>query len=341
MSKRAACRRSPTSSPPRPPAPRRRREPRQRSVRSRLVKARVAGRHDRLGRTELHSVMRRVVGGDPVALLGLERFDGVELAELRRVASDGWGWDADEPDRVHRSRPPARGVVDRARPGRSTSPDAAAGSSSRPAGPRRCSRSTSTSPASRDAAGGHVLDAGEAGPIAAAGRAAARLWWIGGVAVLTDGEALLADPGIEAVDELLFTVPFPDLVVADRGFAGGALRAGIEVVAFADLDGAGPRARRAPGPAGHRGPASRASTRVGVRGAGIPLRPPILFRGHLSHSGHTRQRGTQAHTLTIRTEEGDRPRGAVVLDIALSHGAGSRRADAGVDHDGLPADQGG
>jgi hypothetical protein len=56
------------------------------------------------------------------------------------------------------------------------------------------------------------------------------------VAALTDGDALLADPGVEAIDELLFTVPYPDLVVADRGFAGGALRAGIEVIALADLD---------------------------------------------------------------------------------------------------------
>jgi hypothetical protein len=54
--------------------------------------------------------------------------------------------------------------------------------------------------------------------------------------VLTDGDALLADPGIEAFDELLFTVPYPDQVVADRGYAGGALRAGIEVVALADVD---------------------------------------------------------------------------------------------------------
>jgi hypothetical protein len=86
------------------------------------------------------------------------------------------------------------------------------------------------------AAGGHLLDSGEAGPIRAAGRASVWLWWIGGVAVLTDGDVLLADPGIEAFDELLFTVPYPDLVIADRGYAGGALRAGIEVVALADID---------------------------------------------------------------------------------------------------------
>jgi hypothetical protein len=199
------------------------------------VKARVAGRHDRLGRTELHSVMRRVVSGDPVALLGLERFAGTEMDELRRVASDRWGWDADEPtvtidpDRLLAAWSVARDrVVDVARRG-----GRILFATGRPASLLPLHQHVARI---ARASGGHVLDAGEAGPIAAAGRATARLWWVGGVAVLTDGDALLADPGIEAVDELLFTVPFPDLVVADRAFAGGALRAGIEVVALADLD---------------------------------------------------------------------------------------------------------
>jgi hypothetical protein len=83
-------------------------------------------------------------------------------------------------------------------------------------------------------AGAHLLDPGEAGPLPT--RSSLSLWWLGGVAALTDGNALLADPGVDALEELLFTVPHPDLVVADRGYAGGALRAGIEVVALADLD---------------------------------------------------------------------------------------------------------
>ncbi|MGZ4688592.1 MAG: phosphatase [Acidimicrobiia bacterium] len=232
MSKRA------THRPPHlEPAPVRKvhREPRLPSPRSRLVKARVAGRHDRLGRAELLSVMRRIVGGDPVALLGLDRFPGVELAELQAAASDVWGWSAAEPmvaidpDRLLAALVVARDrVLDVAhRGGRILL------ATSRPASLlplyqhlARLSR----------AVGGHVLDSGEAGPIRAAGRASVRLWWIGGVAVLTDGDVLLSDPGIEAIDELLFTVPYPDLVVADRGYAGGALRAGIEVVAMADLD---------------------------------------------------------------------------------------------------------
>ena len=39
-----------------------------------------------------------------------------------------------------------------------------------------------------------------------------------------------------AAEELLFTLGHPDLVVADRTFAGHALACGLEVVAFAGLD---------------------------------------------------------------------------------------------------------
>ena len=54
--------------------------------------------------------------------------------------------------------------------------------------------------------------------------------------MLTDHESLLGDDSIEAANELLFTLPRPDLVVADRGYAGVAVGTGIETVAFADLD---------------------------------------------------------------------------------------------------------
>lgn len=232
MSKRAASR------PPKlDAAPVRRlpREPRVPSPRSRIMKARVAGRHDRLGRAELQSVMRRIVAGDPVALLGLDRFGNVDLSELQATAGEVWGWDAHEatvsidPDRLLNGLLAARArVLDVARRG-----GRVLIATGRPASllplHQHFARLTR-------AVGGHLLDAGEAGPLQAAGRASVRIWWLGGVAVMTDGDTLLSDPGIEAIDELLFTVPFPDLVVADRAYAGGALRAGIEVVALADLD---------------------------------------------------------------------------------------------------------
>jgi hypothetical protein len=78
-----------------------------------------------------------------------------------------------------------------------------------------------------------VLEHTESGVIGPRG---SRLWWVDRVAVLTDHESLLGDQGTDAADELLFTLPRPALVVADRSFAGVAAAQGIEVVAFADLD---------------------------------------------------------------------------------------------------------
>jgi hypothetical protein len=228
-----------TSRPPKlddpKPAGRARREPRRPNARAQVMKARLAGRHDRLGRVELHSVMRRVVGGDRAALLGLDRFPGADVPELQHVLTDVWGCDPDastltiDPDRLlgglaegtRRLRDVARRggrvLLATGRPASLLPVHQALGRLAR-------------------AHGAHVLEAGEAGPIAAAGRAALRAWWVGGVAALTDGDALLADLGLDALDEILFSVPHPDLVVADLGFAGGAVRAGIEVVALADLD---------------------------------------------------------------------------------------------------------
>jgi hypothetical protein len=200
------------------------------------VKARLAGRHDRLGRAELYSVMRRVTRGDPAALLGLDRFAHADVNEARAAAQEIWGWDPDDPvvaidpDRLLAAVLAARGrVLDVARRG-----GRVLLATGRPASLLAAHQAFARL---ARATGAHVLEADEAGPIPAAGRAGMRLWWVGGVAVVTDGVALLADPGVRAIDELLFTVPYPDLVVADRGFAGGALRAGIEVVALADLDG--------------------------------------------------------------------------------------------------------
>jgi len=87
--------------------------------------------------------------------------------------------------------------------------------------------------AAASASGARVLTATQSGPVDRAGR---RLWWIDGVAVLSDGESLVAQDSKDAADELLFVLPEPDLVVADRVFAGTAVSHGHEVVAFADLD---------------------------------------------------------------------------------------------------------
>ncbi len=84
-----------------------------------------------------------------------------------------------------------------------------------------------------EAAGGEVLCADESGSFGPGSR---RLRWIDKIAMLTDHESLLGDDSVDAANELLFTLPRPDLVVADRTYAGVAAGSGLEVVAFADLD---------------------------------------------------------------------------------------------------------
>ena len=81
--------------------------------------------------------------------------------------------------------------------------------------------------------GATVLESDRATIDGAPGR---EVWWIGGVAVVTDGAALLGGDGVTGAGDWLFAVGRPDLVVADRGFAGVAVRSGCEVIAFADLD---------------------------------------------------------------------------------------------------------
>lgn len=219
---------------PRARTPRALREP---TRRARLVKGRVAGRHERLGRAELLAVLRRVVQGEPGALCGLARLPGLEVRQLHAVVHAVWGWSsadalvAIDPDRTLESmRTAIARVRDVARRG-----GRVAFATGRPASLLGLHLALART---ARAAGAAILGGVDAGPVRAAGRSRARVWWLDGVAVVTDGDALLADPGVEALQELLFTVGVPDLVVADRAFAGGAAQAGIEVVAFADLDAA-------------------------------------------------------------------------------------------------------
>ncbi len=113
--------------------------------------------------------MRRVIGGDPTALLGLDRFPGVDLEELRAVAGDTWGWDADElvvtldPDKLLAAMLTARErVLDVAR--RRGRILVATG---RPASLLPLHQELARLARS---AGAHILDAGAAGPLRPAPR---------------------------------------------------------------------------------------------------------------------------------------------------------------------------
>jgi hypothetical protein len=83
--------------------------------------------------------------------------------------------------------------------------------------------------------GAAVISCG-AVPVAGPPRAPRALWWLEGVAVVTDGEALLAEDSASVGEDWLFAVGRPDLLVADHGFALAGLAAGCETVAFGGLE---------------------------------------------------------------------------------------------------------
>jgi hypothetical protein len=85
-------------------------------------------------------------------------------------------------------------------------------------------------------AGGEVPDADDAGPLRVDGRGPRWVRTVDGVAIVTDGTALLGTSGPEAADEWMFLTGRPALVIGDGPFADAALSAGVDVVAFAGLE---------------------------------------------------------------------------------------------------------
>ena len=202
------------------------------TLRELLKREHVAGRSGRFGRDEIVGIMRRVAHGAPATRLGLPPFDGVTLAHVEAAVESIFGWEGDGP----RARIAPGRTIDGFTAACDRILEVARG------GGRvafATSRPASLFPLYRrlvarvEAAGGTVLAADESGTFGPGGR---RLRWIDKVAILTDHESLLGDDSIDAANELLFTLPRPDLVVADRAYAGVAVGTGVEAVAFADLD---------------------------------------------------------------------------------------------------------
>jgi hypothetical protein len=180
-------------------------------------------------------MMRRLRDGERSMLWGMEAFTGLELDEILDVARDQWGWRENDqkvaisPDHTRAALARALHLIDdvAGRGGR------IAFATGRPASmlglyQRLVERAR--------AGGAEILVEQQSSEFRSDGRSGRRLWWYDGVAVVTDGEHLLAQTGVEAADEFLFWLPRPQLVVADVGFAAGAIRDGIETIAFADLD---------------------------------------------------------------------------------------------------------
>jgi hypothetical protein len=221
--------------PPKLPDPARDRipaSPKPPTHRERLKDAHAAGRSARWSRDSVVQIMRALLRGDPEAALGLPPFAELRMEHAAAAAQLIFGWDGDGP----RARiDPAR-TVDGFRAACACVLEVARGrgriafATGRPASLLGLYRALADA---ASVAGGEVLSASQSGPIDARGL---RIWWVDGVATVSDGESLLADDSTVAADELLFMLPRPDLLVGDRAFAGTAAGAGLEVVAFADLD---------------------------------------------------------------------------------------------------------
>jgi len=196
------------------------------------VAARITGVHPDLGRAAVRAAVRALVAGDPRARLGCDGLDGCDPAEVRAALVASHGDDPDSPRAVIDPDATLAGLhaaADRLRAAVAAGARVAV-ATSRPASLLGLARWAADTVRAGDAT---LLD-GTTATIEGGGRRA--LWWTGGVAVVTDGQALLAHDGVPGGDDWLFAVGRPDLVVADRGFAGAALRAGVETVAWADLD---------------------------------------------------------------------------------------------------------
>jgi hypothetical protein len=196
----------------------------------RLAERRVTGSHSRLGRAETSALIGRLSAGHADATLGLD-LGRVTREEAERALERVWGaGDSDsrmsiDPDRTtlavaRASERLAEVARDRGRVALATG---------RPASLLSCYGAIADA---LDDAGARVVDLGAFGPF----HGSRSLWWVDGVAVVTDGASLLADDGIETGDEWLFSVGRPDLLVCDRGFAAAGVAIGIDTLALADLD---------------------------------------------------------------------------------------------------------
>jgi Phosphatase len=202
------------------------------SRRERLKDAHVAGRSARFTRDDVARVVHGVVSGDTARSLGVPMFATPTIEHASAAIEAVYGWDGEgtrariDPAKTLGAFECANDrIVEVAQRGGKL-----AFATARPASMLGVYRALAAGAAH---SGGIVLEAAQSSFVDGGD---VRLWWQGGVAVVTDGESLLAYDAAAAAEEFLFVLSRPDLVVADGWFAGVALAAGLEVVATADLD---------------------------------------------------------------------------------------------------------
>lgn len=211
-----------------------------------MIAARLAGVPSSVGRAELGALVAGVVAGQPEATLGLDLGgpDRPTRDEVWSALADGWGVDATPPTvtiAVERTLAAAAVAADCLAEVCRTGGSVAL-ATGRPASMLGCYQELARLLTD---AGATVLrsNAPAHGAAPGAAHSPSSIWWVGGVAVATDGRSLRADDGALHADQRralagdwLFGVGRPDLVIADRGFAAAALAAGHRAVAPADVD---------------------------------------------------------------------------------------------------------
>lgn len=215
------------------------------SPRRAVITARLAGVPSSVGRAELAALVAGVVAGRPEATLGLDLGgpDRPTRNEVWSALADGWGIDATSRTvsiAVERTLA-AAGVAADCLAEVCRTGGSVALATGRPASMLGCYQELARVLAG---AGATVLRSNAPAPErGTAAHSAPSIWWVGGVAVVTDGRSLRADDGAPQTDhrsalagDWLFGVGRPDLVIADRGFAAAAAAAGHRTVAPADVD---------------------------------------------------------------------------------------------------------
>jgi hypothetical protein len=198
-----------------------------------IARAKIAGPGSGPGPTELRHTVERLAAGDRGVLGELAPIPGVTAVTAWLAVTDVFGATADAVaidaaltlDATRRAAARVRAV-------------AATGARIALATARPASLLTLHLAFARLARihGGDVAELADFGPIRADGRTPRWMRWIGGVAVVSDGDALCATRDGEAAREWEFAIPRPALVIADGPFAEVAWERGIEVVALAGLD---------------------------------------------------------------------------------------------------------
>nr|MDP9334107.1 phosphatase [Actinomycetota bacterium] len=168
------------------------------------------------GSTELRRTVERMVAGDRRALGELDPMMGLTLIDAWTAVTGAFGATADAP------------VIDASRTIAATRSAVARVLEAAARGARVAI--ATASPASlatlhlsfarlARANGAEVVDLPDFGPIRADGRTPRWLRWVGGVAVVSDGQSLCDTRDGEAAREWMFAIPRPSLVIADGPYA--------------------------------------------------------------------------------------------------------------------------